>query len=92
MNRVRILDAPFRVPFLRNAGFVGREDDLERLHALLQKGGAVGVRPAALTGMGGIGKTQLAVEYVYACHSAAAFTRAFLRTRPIEPRASAPPR
>jgi hypothetical protein len=57
--------APFRVPFLRNPGFVGRDDDLARLHDLLQKGGAVGVRPAALTGMGGIGKTQLAVEYVY---------------------------
>ena len=26
----------------------------------------------------------------YACHSAAAFMRAFLRTRPIEPRASEP--
>jgi WD40 repeat protein len=55
----------FHVPFLQNKGFVGREDDLERLHALLQKGEAVGVRPAALTGMGGIGKTQLAVEYAY---------------------------
>src|SRR5271170_2838639 len=57
--------APFAVPFLRNPSFVGREDDLARLHALLQKGAAVGVRPAALTGMGGIGKTQLAVEYAY---------------------------
>jgi hypothetical protein len=57
--------APFHVPFLPNPAFVGREDDLEILHALLQKGAAVGVRPAALTGMGGIGKTQLAVEYVY---------------------------
>jgi Effector-associated domain 1/NB-ARC domain len=57
--------APFHVPFLPNPSFVGREDDLARLHALLQKGAAVGVRPAALTGMGGIGKTQLAVEYAY---------------------------
>jgi NB-ARC domain len=65
VNRDQILDAPFHVPFLRNAGFVGREDDLATLHGLLQKVGAVGVRPAALTGMGGIGKTRLAVEYVY---------------------------
>jgi hypothetical protein len=57
--------APFHVPFLRKPRFVGRADDLAILHDLLQKGGAVGVRPAALTGMGGIGKTQLAVEYAY---------------------------
>jgi hypothetical protein len=36
--------APFHVPFLRNKGFVGREDDLARLHALLQKGAAVALR------------------------------------------------
>jgi WD40 repeat protein len=59
------LSAPFLVPFLRNLDFVGRDDDLDQLHGLLQKGEAVGVRPAALTGMGGIGKTQLAVEYAY---------------------------
>jgi hypothetical protein len=60
-----VTNAAFVVPFLQNPGFVGRDDDLEKLHALLQKGEAVGVRPAALTGMGGIGKTQLAVEYAY---------------------------
>jgi WD40 repeat protein len=57
--------APFHVPFARNKSFVGREGDLARLHELLGQGGAVGVGPAALTGMGGIGKTQLAVEYAY---------------------------
>src|SRR5262245_23206684 len=30
---------PFHVPFLRNPSFVGRDDDLARLHDLLQKGG-----------------------------------------------------
>ena len=35
------------------------------LHATLQQREPVGIRPAGLTGMGGIGKTQLAVEYVY---------------------------
>ena len=53
------------LPFPRNEKFVGREDDLENLHAALQGGESVGVRPAMLSGMGGIGKTQLAVEYAY---------------------------
>ena len=58
-------EAPWRVPFLRNASFVGREEDLEKLHAALAEDSTVGIRPAGLTGMGGIGKTQLAVEYCY---------------------------
>jgi WD40 repeat protein len=59
------VDAPFIVPFPRNGDFVGRDADLARLHASLSGPGAgpVGIRPAGLTGMGGIGKTQLAVEY-----------------------------
>jgi len=58
---------PFFVPFPRNHDFVGRDDDLARLHAIIAGPGQgpVGIRPAGLTGMGGIGKTQLAVEYVY---------------------------
>ena len=58
-------EAPFLVPFPRNLDFVGRDGDLARLHACLSGPGPVGIRPAGLTGMGGIGKTQLAVEYVY---------------------------
>lgn len=65
------LDPPFLVEFKENPGFLGRTDDLERLHAALQNSGmagereAVGIVPARVTGMGGIGKTQLAVKYVY---------------------------
>lgn len=54
----------FLVPFPRNEHFVGRDDDLATLHETLQHGEPVGIRPAMLTGLGGIGKTQLAVEYV----------------------------
>ncbi len=56
---------PFFVPFPRNRDFVGRSGDLESLHKVFQKQEPVGISPAGLTGMGGIGKTQLAVEYVY---------------------------
>jgi WD40 repeat protein len=63
----------FDVPFIRNPDFVGRQEDLERLHQALmgedpgsdEGDGVVGIRPAGLTGMGGIGKTELAVEYTY---------------------------
>jgi len=59
---------PWTVPFPRNPRFVGREDELEALHRLLHGDGdaaPVGITPAGISGMGGIGKTQLAVEYAY---------------------------
>jgi len=56
---------PFLVPFPRNPDFVGRSTDLVSLHNFLTSKEPVGIRPAGLTGMGGIGKTQLAVEYIY---------------------------
>ena len=69
------------INFPRNPGFLGREDELTRLHAALSGSGSgpVGLRPAGsaraagLIGMGGIGKTQLAVEYSYRQHEAGAY-------------------
>lgn len=56
----------FTVPFPRNRRFVGREADMAELHRLLQEQyGAIGITPVGISGMGGIGKTQLAVEYAY---------------------------
>jgi tetratricopeptide (TPR) repeat protein len=49
-----------RLPFPRNAIFTGREDDLKALAKNLQNGSHT-----AATGTGGIGKTQLAVEFCY---------------------------
>jgi hypothetical protein len=50
---------------LRNPDFVGREQLLEQLSQRLLKPGATAVLPEALHGMGGIGKTQTVVEYIY---------------------------
>ncbi|MFD0522593.1 FxSxx-COOH system tetratricopeptide repeat protein [Paractinoplanes durhamensis] len=53
----------------RNMRFTGREDDLRDLRRLLNATGSMallpGSAPIALQGMGGIGKTQMAIEYVY---------------------------
>ena len=49
----------------RNLNFTGREDLLAALDAQLRAGGPAVVVPQALYGMGGIGKTQTAIEYVY---------------------------
>ena len=54
----------WNVPHRRNPNFTGREELLEQLHAQLCSG-----KPAALTqaiaGLGGVGKTQLALEFCY---------------------------
>lgn len=52
------------IPFNRNPYFTGREHFLEELHQQLISGGSVAITQA-IVGLGGIGKTQLAVEYVY---------------------------
>jgi hypothetical protein len=56
-----------RMPLARNPLFVGREADLLRLARALRSGGtaAIGPQTAVATGLGGIGKTQLACEFVY---------------------------
>jgi tetratricopeptide (TPR) repeat protein len=56
-----------RMPLARNPLFVGREADLLRLARALRGGGtaAIGPQAAVATGLGGIGKTQLACEFVH---------------------------
>ncbi|MCX4408968.1 FxSxx-COOH system tetratricopeptide repeat protein [Streptomyces sp. NPDC059441] len=48
----------------RNPNFTGRVDLLERLRERLQEGTTT-VLPEAIHGMGGVGKTQMAIEYAY---------------------------
>ncbi|HEY6287542.1 MAG TPA: toll/interleukin-1 receptor domain-containing protein [Ktedonobacteraceae bacterium] len=52
------------IPFERNSLFTGREEILERLHTVLSAGKTTALTQA-ISGMGGIGKTQTAVEYAY---------------------------
>ncbi|WP_167976619.1 FxSxx-COOH system tetratricopeptide repeat protein [Lentzea indica] len=49
----------------RNPNFTGREEVLGQLSKRLTAGGTTAVLPSALHGMGGIGKTQMATEYIY---------------------------
>src|SRR5579875_1590193 len=56
----------WNVPFLRNPYFTGREQVLQRLHRALAAEQTVALSQArAISGLGGIGKTQIAVEYAY---------------------------
>ncbi|MQY13669.1 hypothetical protein SRB5_38190 [Streptomyces sp. RB5] len=48
----------------RNTHFTGRKDDLEELSELLAEPGQTGAR-VVLTGISGVGKTQMASEYAY---------------------------
>ncbi|HLO85899.1 MAG TPA: ATP-binding protein, partial [Nostocaceae cyanobacterium] len=50
---------PFTPPQPREGGLFGREEELARLHELLQSGKNVCV----VAGMGGVGKTELVREY-----------------------------
>jgi hypothetical protein len=64
-------EALFSVPFPKHPHFFGREQELAQLHASLEEARQIGINPASLgeptglVGQGGIGKTQLAVEYCY---------------------------
>lgn len=54
------------VPLPRNPYFSGREEILEALHAQLGVDRAVALtQSSALHGLGGVGKTQIALEYAY---------------------------
>ncbi|KAJ6016208.1 Tetratricopeptide-like helical [Penicillium herquei] len=51
------------VPFARNPRFVGRQEEINRLENFMSK--PSGLNKIAIHGLGGIGKTQIALELAY---------------------------
>lgn len=54
-------------PYDENPNFIGREDELEQIHTRLYSIDGTGSqqRVFALTGLGGMGKTQISVKYAF---------------------------
>ena len=56
----------WHVPYQRNMFFTGREETLQNLRRILAAGKTAALtQPQAISGLGGVGKTQTAIEYVY---------------------------
>jgi tetratricopeptide (TPR) repeat protein/transcriptional regulator with XRE-family HTH domain len=56
----------WQLPYRQNPYFTGREDILTQVHAALNTmQSAVLTQTQAISGLGGVGKTQIAVEYAY---------------------------
>ena len=54
------------LPFRKNKNFTGRDRELSEIHEALHSPGApLSERIIALHGLGGMGKTQLAIQYAY---------------------------
>ena len=63
------LPAIWNIPYPRNPFFLGRESELTQVRQRLQAGQTTALsQPQAISGLGGIGKTQLALEYAYRYH------------------------
>ena len=59
-------DSYWLVPYARNPFFTGRESLLQKLRNTLTQNSAAAISQVqAISGLGGIGKTQTAVEYAY---------------------------
>ncbi|KAK6534423.1 hypothetical protein TWF281_005748 [Arthrobotrys megalospora] len=75
-------EIPLDLPFSRNCNFAGRREELAVLNERFDKCfsasmGAGAPIICALTGTGGMGKTQLALEYAYTCRESRSLTAVF---------------
>lgn len=56
----------WNLPYRRNPFFTGREAILSHLYTMFRSGKAAALtQPQAISGLGGIGKTQIAIEYAH---------------------------
>lgn len=55
----------WHLPYRRNPFFIGRDETLQTLHAAFNPDGPALTQALAICGLGGIGKTQTAIEYAY---------------------------
>ena len=62
LQEAKRLGIPINLPPTNVTLFAGRDDDLKRVHELLQKNQRVAVS-AFVKGMGGVGKSELALQY-----------------------------
>lgn len=59
-------NAIWNIPFARNPFFTGREEQLTQIREQLNRSRSTAIgQLQAISGLGGIGKTQLAIEYAY---------------------------
>ena len=52
------------IPYLQNIHFTGRDDTLRSIHECFRRGES-GSLTQTISGLGGVGKTQIALEYAY---------------------------
>lgn len=61
---VQIVSGIWNVPYERNPYFIDQKKQVQHLHTLFHAE-ETGVRQVCISGLGGVGKTQLALEYAY---------------------------
>ncbi|KAF2180317.1 hypothetical protein K469DRAFT_715560 [Zopfia rhizophila CBS 207.26] len=65
------------VPFQRDSAFVGREDILAKICGKHKQAASQNHSRVALVGLGGVGKSQIAIEYAYRVRESASQTWVF---------------